>query len=35
MFEFTIRFEAVGQKQPIKWLSFPKEAKVKYKIAFF
>jgi hypothetical protein len=30
-----LEFEAVGQKQPMKWLSFPKEAKVKYKIAFF
>ena len=35
MFQFTIRFEAVSQKEPMKWLSFPKEAKVKCKITFF
>ena len=35
MFEFTTRFEAVSQKSPMKWLAFPKEAKVKCRITIF
>jgi hypothetical protein len=29
MFKFTIRFENVGRKSPMKWLAFSKEGKVK------
>ena len=35
MFEFTMRFETVCRKSPMKWLAFPKEAKVKCRINFF
>ncbi len=34
MFEFTMRFETVSRKSPLKWLAFPKEAKVKCRIKF-
>jgi hypothetical protein len=34
MFKFTMRFETFSIKSPTKWLSFPKKAKVKCKIAF-
>ncbi len=35
MFEFTMRFETICRKSPMKWLAFPKEAKVKCRINFF
>ena len=35
MLEFTMRFETVSEKSPMKWLAFPKEAKVMCKIIFF
>jgi hypothetical protein len=35
MLEFTIIFETVSIKSPIKWLTFPKEEKVKSRITFF
>jgi hypothetical protein len=28
MFKFTMRFETVTEKSPIKWLAIPKEEKV-------
>jgi hypothetical protein len=35
MFEFAVRFETFSRKSPMKWLAFPKEAKVKCRITFF
>jgi hypothetical protein len=29
MFAFSMRFETVGGKSPMKWLAFSKEAKLK------
>jgi hypothetical protein len=35
MFEFTMKFETVSGKSPMKWQAFSKGAKVKCKITFF
>jgi hypothetical protein len=35
MFEFCMRFEFLSIKSPMKWLSFPREAKVKCRITLF
>jgi hypothetical protein len=35
MFQFTMRFENFSIKSSMKWLAFPREAKVKCRITFF
>ncbi len=35
MFECAMRFENFSIKLPMKWLAFPREAKVKCRITFF